>query len=265
MGDSKQQAVSAINSIPFGNIIGGPLSAAVYAQGDAAQTTINYLQSAMMQQSDFEAGASEPVTVTFSFFKDGTRMQMAVPLLTLVPLPYMHIDDLNISFTADITGCENGKIEARYSSASRSEEVATETETTMQALIDVSVHASTQHMPPGMAKLLQVFGDQLVKVEDVSVEELEEKWAEKERKSAQCRALDMAWRILSLVDPLASLKSTFSNPRFLAMAFAFAKALWFIWSVFVKTTTMGLPNVFSSPMTSSMSSRSWNAKPKLSA
>lgn len=185
MGDSKQQAVSAINSIPFGNIIGGPLSAAVYAQGDAAQTTINYLQSAMMQQSDFEAGASEPVTVTFSFFKDGTRMQMAVPLLTLVPLPYMHIDDLNISFTADITGCENGKIEARYSSASRSEEVATETETTMQALIDVSVHASTQHMPPGMAKLLQVFGDQLVKVEDVSVEELEEKWAEKERKERQ--------------------------------------------------------------------------------
>ena len=112
-------------------------------------------------------------------------MQMAVPLLTLVPLPYMHIDDLNISFTADITGCENGKIEARYSSASRSEEVATETETTMQALIDVSVHASTQHMPPGMAKLLQVFGDQLVKVEDVSVEELEEKWAEKERKERQ--------------------------------------------------------------------------------
>ena len=49
MGDSKQQAVSAINSIPFGNIIGGPLSAAVYAQGDAAQTTINYLQSAMMK------------------------------------------------------------------------------------------------------------------------------------------------------------------------------------------------------------------------
>ena len=185
MGDSKQQAVSAINSIPFGNIIGGPLSAAVYAQGDAAQTTINDLQSAMMQQSDFEAGASEPVTATFSVFKDGARLQMAVPLLTLVPLPYMHIDDLNISFTADITGCENGKIEARYSSASRSEEVATETETTMQALIDVSVHASTQHMPPGMAKLLQVFGDQLVKVEDVSVEELEEKWAEKERKERQ--------------------------------------------------------------------------------
>lgn len=36
-----KQVVSALNSIPFGNIIGGPLAACVHAQAEAAQTTMD--------------------------------------------------------------------------------------------------------------------------------------------------------------------------------------------------------------------------------
>ena len=43
-----KQVVSALHSIPFGNIIGGPLAACVHAQAEASQTTLNFIRGFTM-------------------------------------------------------------------------------------------------------------------------------------------------------------------------------------------------------------------------
>ena len=42
--NSGSKVASALNSIPFGNIIGGPLAACVRAQAEAAHTTIDFIR-----------------------------------------------------------------------------------------------------------------------------------------------------------------------------------------------------------------------------
>ena len=109
-----KQVVSALHSIPFGNIIGGPLAACVHAQAEASQTTLNFIRGFTMTDSGIDVDGAEPVTVTFSFVMNGVPTLMTLPLMTLVPIPYMRIEHVNLSFTADITACSNEMMEARY-------------------------------------------------------------------------------------------------------------------------------------------------------
>ena len=55
-----KQVVSALNSIPFGNIIGGPLAACVHAQAEAAQTTMDFIRGFTMTDSSLVSSRSMP-------------------------------------------------------------------------------------------------------------------------------------------------------------------------------------------------------------
>jgi hypothetical protein len=108
----QQQATNLLSGIPFSNIIGGPLVAAIDAQGQAAMQTVNFILAVGFGAGD--GGSSTGTTdqlqaqmVTFSYTKSlpsGTTeyMQLAVPLLTIVPIPFIRISSMNISFTANI-------------------------------------------------------------------------------------------------------------------------------------------------------------------
>ena len=114
--NASRQVVSALNSIPFGNIIGGPLAACVQAQAEAAQTTLNYIRGFTMTESHLDVEGAEPITVSFSFIMEGVPTRMTVPLMTIVPIPYMRIEHVDLSFTADIPACDNEKMEAKFAS-----------------------------------------------------------------------------------------------------------------------------------------------------
>lgn len=160
-----------INSIPFGNIIGGPLAACVMAQADAAQTTRNYINQALMKPSDLSPGAFSPKAISFSFSIDGKMNKMVVPLLTIVPIPYMRIDNINLSFTAEVTESSENSLVARYTTPLRTQGREDTTTTEYMSIINVDVHASTSDVPSGVAKLLDIFSGQLIKVETISPEQ----------------------------------------------------------------------------------------------
>lgn len=94
--NSGSKVASALNSIPFGNIIGGPLAACVRAQAEAAQTTIDFIRGFTMTNSELDPEGVEPITVTFTFIMNGEKTRMTVPLMTIVPIPYMHIDYIDL-------------------------------------------------------------------------------------------------------------------------------------------------------------------------
>jgi hypothetical protein len=170
--DSKQ-VTGVINSIPFGNIIGGPLSACVKAQKEASLSTLNYIKKTTMERSEVDYGSSQPVTISFSFQIEGVKKIMVIPLLAIVPIPYINIDEVDLSFTANVTACNHETIVASYTSPYSEVNANTETNTNVQNIIKVDIHASTSQMPAGVAKLLEVFGNQLVQVEQLSPEEAE--------------------------------------------------------------------------------------------
>lgn len=168
--NSNTQVQSVINSIPFEEILGGPLVACVGAQRDASFAAYKFMREVTMNTS--EDGEAEPVMVSFSFIKEGKKLTLNVPLLTIVPLPFIQIDYVDLAFTANVTATEerNGEahLQAKYSTeAGDEQEEKTEDENytssfTDQNLMTVNIRAVTSDMPPGIAKIQQIFGQHLV-------------------------------------------------------------------------------------------------------
>ena len=182
--NASRQVVSALNSIPFGNIIGGPLAACVQAQAEAAQTTLNYIRGFTMTESHLDVEGAEPITVSFSFIMEGVPTRMTVPLMTIVPIPYMRIEHVDLSFTADITACDNEKMEAKFASEGYQGVEEDEKSVSMQSKMGVHVRASTGDIPSGMAKMLDFFANNLVVQETLTTKEVEDMKLEAARQRA---------------------------------------------------------------------------------
>jgi hypothetical protein len=157
------------------------LTAVVQAQAQAAQTTIEFIQ-----KIGFEVDASAPEGITsfgktrsasFTYEKlaaSGGReeVQINVPLLSIVPIPYIRVEYTEIDFSAKIneTITENSsdkmdlgleasggwapvKFKASFSysrSTSKSSNIDKEYQ------VNVKVRAVQDDMPQGLQKLLQM-------------------------------------------------------------------------------------------------------------
>ena len=175
-----------MQGLPFDNLIGGPLNACVRAQADAAQTTLRFIEEVGLNNIQDKDGndSKEAVYVHFTFVQAGRKAIMSVPLLTIVPIPYICINTIDINFKATITGVESSSYtnelstESSYEkntsqkkwwsgkttnmktsiSSKRDSKSTRDSSFSIESTIDVAVHASQDSMPAGMAKVLEMLG-----------------------------------------------------------------------------------------------------------
>jgi hypothetical protein len=167
-----------LSALDFSAIIGGPLVAAINAQALAAKTTTAFIQSFAFTQS---GGKQTLQTVSFDFSQvltssSGNLSNLAtikVPLLTIIPIPYIRIDNMTIdfnvnlhsisttamtndfAFTASASGTYCGvSIGASISDKNTYQEGSTTDDTYS---LHVTVHAVQDQMPAGMASVLGIF------------------------------------------------------------------------------------------------------------
>ena len=106
MADSiGRQFNSLLSGIPLNNLIASPLNACVHAQAEAAHTTMNFINSFGL--ADVNGENKEAVYVTFTYEREGQKVLLKVPILTIVPIPYIAIDTLDINFTCTLNAFEN--------------------------------------------------------------------------------------------------------------------------------------------------------------
>ncbi|HYG64312.1 MAG TPA: DUF2589 domain-containing protein [Thermoanaerobaculia bacterium] len=175
-------ATSALQAIPFGSLIGGPLQAAVQAQAMAAKTSWEFIQQVGL--STDASGNKTAVSVQFQYQKGGQMVNLVVPLLTIVPIPYIAIDTIDINFVANISASSSSVSEqsedtqmggslgikanvgwgpfsasadfnANYSSKKDSK-ATQESKYSVEYTMNVAVHASQSAMPAGLAAVLNI-------------------------------------------------------------------------------------------------------------
>lgn len=112
--DATTKTVSTLQGLPFNNLIGGPLNACILAQAEAAQTTVNFIQDVGLSQQ--EDGSMEAVYVYFNFVQNGRKATVSVPLLTILPIPYIAINTVDINFKATVNGLESESLASNASS-----------------------------------------------------------------------------------------------------------------------------------------------------
>ncbi|MEY3256669.1 MAG: hypothetical protein RLZZ29_1804 [Cyanobacteriota bacterium] len=174
-------ATSALQGIPFSSLIGGPLSAAIDAQVKAAGATVDFIQNVGLTGP---ADQRRPIQVEFVYYVDGKEAKLMVPLLTIVPIPYLAISEVDIQFKANIkaeasTHQENnsssetsignkssasfggwfakGSTEFSANYSSKKDSKATqESKYSVEYTMDLKIHAGQDDMPAGLAKVLNI-------------------------------------------------------------------------------------------------------------
>lgn len=146
-----------LKSLNFSHLIGSPLLACISAQEKAALLSQSYIEEVGLKPGP--DGLKEAVTVTFSFVHEGVMVDLKVPLLTIVPIPFFSIDTLEINFRASVK-IDDGVISASYTAGSDSKGVETSA-FNVESTVDVHVKASQDDMPSGLSKVLGFLGNNI--------------------------------------------------------------------------------------------------------
>lgn len=182
-----QVATNALQGIPFSQIIGSPLKAAIEAQTMAAQTTWKFIQEVGLNTD--QNGQKSAVNVSFDFLQNGKMARLNVPLLTIVPIPYIAINSIDIAFKAKINaessthteasesqdvsaggsfstsvgwGPFSAKLEASASYSSKKDSKATQdSKYSVEYTLDIAVKAGQESMPAGLARVLDILNNSL--------------------------------------------------------------------------------------------------------
>lgn len=173
---------SLLQELDFNRILGAPLSACVNAQEEAAQATLQYLNEVVFTQAGDDDSSLELVTVSFYFESGGQVHRIVMPLLLIVPVPYLQIDRVDLTFQATVTESRMNhdtrklSLKAKYSAPGDSAEVSNETkaEYMNKRCIDINLSVTSADMPMGISKLLEIFNNQLVEVKPDEPEVLPE-------------------------------------------------------------------------------------------
>lgn len=193
------RAVQELRQIPFAHLIGAPMKAAIEAQALAAQSTIEFIHKVGFKQdlggadgdlffedTENDADAGELRNVTFTYQKldeneDEQTFSLTVPLLSIVPIPHIRIDEMTIDFKAKLTDAVqrktsssfqlNSSVSGKYSSfwspiklefrvsstyKTNSSRVAAQKR---EYSMDIHVRATQEEIPQGLSKILDILED----------------------------------------------------------------------------------------------------------
>lgn len=107
-------------SLDFANLIGGPLNAVIRAQALAANTSVDFIKSVGFEADDAGGeNAGKPTMITFKYDKaietkaaDGSvttevkPFNLTVPFLTMVPIPFIRVEETTVDFNAKINSVQ---------------------------------------------------------------------------------------------------------------------------------------------------------------
>ncbi len=106
-----------LSNLNFESMIGGPLSAVIQAQTQAAITSVDFIKSVGFDY-DANGNITGPTMVSFQYDKpvekkdhegnptgeiENVKYRLTVPFLTMLPIPFIRIEETTIDFNAKIT------------------------------------------------------------------------------------------------------------------------------------------------------------------
>jgi hypothetical protein len=177
-----------LGSIPYGTLIGAPMTAAVEAQALAAQSSVDFIRSIGFESTSDDGSFGDVRQVEFTYTKRDTEtdtdqtITLNVPLLTIVPIPFLRIDDMTIDFTSKITEEmirtrqrdrtteANAELSINYShflspvkvgfkgsvSTKHSSSSSTSNRYKTEHTININVRAIQDDIPAGMSRVLDI-------------------------------------------------------------------------------------------------------------
>jgi hypothetical protein len=198
-----------LGALDFKDIIGGPMCAVVNAQAQAALVTTAFIEQVGFT-TPVKGKPPQLVTVSFDFStvlggeipgltSDVTSIQ--VPILTIVPIPYIQVDDLSIALNVSLHSVSSTSFSNVFSISTSvggggfifpSFSVSVTDKNTYQfgSVVDdtyslqVTVHASQSPVPGGMGQILTIFSN-IIQSQAALIQTIENAAVQKKIQAAQ--------------------------------------------------------------------------------
>jgi hypothetical protein len=173
--------VADLNNLDFARMIGGPLQAAIDAQVASAMATVSFINEVGFKPVDPNSSTStrELVMVDFSHTRpnpDGSStpltINVRVPLLAIVTIPALRIEQVLIDFNVKLNSAENSSESTQTDvsasldvklrrinfkvSASYQRKTASNVEVKKEYALNVNVKAVQDDLPAGLEKVLNL-------------------------------------------------------------------------------------------------------------
>ena len=176
--------IDDLNSLDFSSYIGGPMQAAVNAQNSAAMAVVGFIKDVGFVREEVNGVVvSEEVRyVKFSYEKhldDGetATYELSVPLLTIVPIPSLRIDEMTIDFSAKLNSVETNDVsselgvDATFSagfkkigfSASASYKRTSVSGSKIEKTYEMNIHVRVvnDELPAGLDRILRILESEI--------------------------------------------------------------------------------------------------------
>jgi hypothetical protein len=197
-----------LSSIDFQAMIGGPLNAVVKAQAQSAQTSVDFIKSVGFNAADATEDPGKPTMVTFKYDKPveskdkdtgvitvtAVPFTLTVPILTMLPIPFIRVEETTIDFNAKINSVTEsttasstelnaslavkggwGPVSAELKCSFSNKKSTSATDKTERTYsLAIHVRAVQDELPAGMEKLLGVLENNIKEVEATSPKGLRE-------------------------------------------------------------------------------------------
>ena len=110
-----KNAMNVMENISFDKLISGPLDACVKAQSDAAKSTLDFIRTVGLKEKN---GNQYVATVAFTFVRNGKTCTLNLPLISLVPIPSLAIEQMTYKFKVKIDSTSVVGVTSEYSNQS---------------------------------------------------------------------------------------------------------------------------------------------------
>lgn len=156
-------------------IVSAPLTAIIQAQKESAIATLQFLLSQMEEREEAGKRKKVPITLDFNYNQvlqdpdtgkvEAVPLKMSVPVLTLVPIPYISIEEAEIEFKAKIVaskireekGLKFVSLYAVYGSKGNVE---------LGGELNVKIKAKRVDIPEGVAKMITALSNSIPVMRD---------------------------------------------------------------------------------------------------
>lgn len=162
------ETYSALDKLDFGSLLGSPLKSCIDAQAQAASATADYIQRVGFEY-DPEQKLYKTRTLTFQYSTPEGEKKIIVPLISVVPVPFLQINNVDLDFTADVSVSDGqlmGRVSAKNDTYNAEDNQSTDYTNDLQ--VRVNIKAASADIPMGVSKLLQIMQEN-IRISDYDV------------------------------------------------------------------------------------------------
>ncbi|AZJ33375.1 MULTISPECIES: DUF2589 domain-containing protein [Tenacibaculum] len=192
--------VPELNSLDFNVYVGGPLQAAIQAQTAASMATVNFIKEVGFEKSNDPANPDSLRYVDFQYEKSvpnpdydpdkavdannpkfiKSEIEIKVPFLTMLTIPSIRIDEVNIDFNARLSSTETSNVSSEFAasaelginykivnfkaSASYKRNTSQGVKVDKTYNLGVKVRAVNDELPEGLSRILNMLEDSIAAV-----------------------------------------------------------------------------------------------------